>query len=265
MKIKGFCCVLLACILLLPFTVTAESSCNDALRLQLQGDVDSSGDITTTDARLMLQYAVGKVTEADVNTRLADVDGDGAVTTTDARLALQYTVGKENVVLAPEALPQTKLEVAPAGEPVAFTLITATDAFFFDQTALYRPHTLPGILSGGERRDTPRIVLIQTAEEWARVPLWHPLAPACDAAFFEENALLLCQVNMNDYGYELQVEAITQNGTTLECHFITHRLPILAAEAEYPAFGVIAIPKTALAGVDTLAVARRRTSEPFEG
>lgn len=258
MKLKSMFCVLLT-LTLLPLSVMAESTYNDALRLELRGDADGSGDITTTDARLMLQYAVGKVTEAEVNTRLADVDGDGAITSTDARLALQHAAGKDDVLLSPCSLPYTKLDTPPDGEPVPFTAEEITG-----------PLIAPGdvLLANIDPREDgrfDRFVVVQTAEEWARLTGWHPLAPACDEAFFEENALLLCQVNMDDYGYVLQVEAVTQNGTTLACHLITHRLPIMAAEAEYWARGVVAIPKTALVGADTLAVARRRTSEPFEG
>ena len=58
------------------------------------GDVDGDGDITTTDARLVLQYAVDKIKETDLTLAVADVDGDKAYTTTDARLILQYAVGK---------------------------------------------------------------------------------------------------------------------------------------------------------------------------
>ncbi|MBO5798157.1 MAG: hypothetical protein J6R77_07440 [Clostridia bacterium] len=58
------------------------------------GDVDGDGSITSTDARLTLQYYAGKITAADLNTGAADVDGDGSITSTDARLILQYYAGK---------------------------------------------------------------------------------------------------------------------------------------------------------------------------
>lgn len=257
MKRKRIFCILLA-LTLLPFSTLAEGTHNDTLRLELQGDVDSSGDITTTDARLILQYAVGKVTEADVNARLADVDGDGTITSTDARLALQHTVGKDGVLLSPCSLPYTKSEAAPAGEPVPFTVGQITGPLIAPGDVL-----LADIDPRENGRDD-RFVLVQTAEEWAQLTGWHPLAPACEEAFFEENALLLCQVLMYDYGCELQVEAITRNGTTLECHLITHRLPIMAAEAEYWARGVVEIPQSALAGADTLAVTKRYTSGALE-
>ena len=59
------------------------------------GDVDGDGKVTSTDARLALQLAVGKVREGDLPIpAAADADGDGKVTSTDARLILQYSVGK---------------------------------------------------------------------------------------------------------------------------------------------------------------------------
>ena len=60
----------------------------------LLGDVDSDGKITTTDARLTLQYAAKKIGEDALNTGVADVDGDGKYSTTDARLILQKAAKK---------------------------------------------------------------------------------------------------------------------------------------------------------------------------
>ncbi len=58
------------------------------------GDVDKSGRIDSTDARLVLQYAVGKIEEAALDTAAADVNGDNKIDSTDARLVLQFAVGK---------------------------------------------------------------------------------------------------------------------------------------------------------------------------
>ena len=58
------------------------------------GDVDGDGQITSTDARLTLQFYAGKIGEDDLILAAADVDGDGTITSTDARLILQYYAGK---------------------------------------------------------------------------------------------------------------------------------------------------------------------------
>ena len=58
------------------------------------GDVDSDESITSTDARLTLQFYAGKIGEEDLDISVADVDGDGSITSTDARLILQKYAGK---------------------------------------------------------------------------------------------------------------------------------------------------------------------------
>ena len=58
------------------------------------GDVDGDEEITSTDARLTLQYYADKIDEEDLDITVADVDGDEAITSTDARLILQLYAGK---------------------------------------------------------------------------------------------------------------------------------------------------------------------------
>ena len=58
------------------------------------GDVDGDEEITSTDARLTLQYYADKIDEEDLDVDVADVDGDEEITSTDARLILQLYAGK---------------------------------------------------------------------------------------------------------------------------------------------------------------------------
>ena len=60
----------------------------------LWGDVDRDGKITTTDARLTLQFSAKKIGEDALDTAAADVDGDKKISTTDARLILQRAAKK---------------------------------------------------------------------------------------------------------------------------------------------------------------------------
>jgi len=60
----------------------------------LLGDVDGNGKVNSTDARLVLQYSVKKITVDKLQITMADVDGNGKVDSTDARLILQYSVKK---------------------------------------------------------------------------------------------------------------------------------------------------------------------------
>lgn len=59
-----------------------------------KGDVSGNGTVDISDARLILQAAVGKITLSEEQAAAADVNGDGKVTSSDARLVLSYVVGK---------------------------------------------------------------------------------------------------------------------------------------------------------------------------
>jgi hypothetical protein len=72
-------------------TVGTEDVTQD-VTLYLWGDVNGDGTINTSDARLILQYAVNRVGETDMMVSTADVDGSGAIDSTDARYILQYAV-----------------------------------------------------------------------------------------------------------------------------------------------------------------------------
>lgn len=60
--------------------------------LMVKGDIDGSGVVDTTDARLALDYAVGKITLTDWQVIRGDVNNDGKMDTTDARLILEMAV-----------------------------------------------------------------------------------------------------------------------------------------------------------------------------
>ena len=59
----------------------------------IPGDADGDSFVTPIDAMLVLQFYVGDIPEAVLNTVAADVDGDGFTTPIDAMLILQYYVG----------------------------------------------------------------------------------------------------------------------------------------------------------------------------
>ncbi|MCL2489004.1 MAG: hypothetical protein FWE80_10005 [Oscillospiraceae bacterium] len=58
------------------------------------GNVSGSGTLSITDARMILQYLVDKITLTAEQLELADVDGKNGVTVTDARYVLQRLVEK---------------------------------------------------------------------------------------------------------------------------------------------------------------------------
>lgn len=61
------------------------------------GDVDGDGAVTSTDARMLLQYSVGKIRQEDLLTDRGDADFDESITSTDARLVLQRSVDKISI------------------------------------------------------------------------------------------------------------------------------------------------------------------------
>ncbi len=66
----------------------------DSLFIIKLGDVDQNGDITSYDALLALQAAVGKKELTESQKSAADIDKNGTVTTSDALKILQAAVGK---------------------------------------------------------------------------------------------------------------------------------------------------------------------------
>ncbi len=58
------------------------------------GDINGDNKVDSTDARLILQYTVGKIGADVLNVVNGNVNGDDKVDSTDARLVLQYAVGK---------------------------------------------------------------------------------------------------------------------------------------------------------------------------
>lgn len=59
----------------------------------LLGDLNSDGNVTTVDVRLLLQYTTGAVTLTSDQLNAADYDGSGMITTSDARQILLLLLG----------------------------------------------------------------------------------------------------------------------------------------------------------------------------
>jgi hypothetical protein len=56
---------------------------------KIWGDVNGDRKVNCRDARLILKYAAGLITESDLDLTWGDVNGDGKVNSRDARLILQ--------------------------------------------------------------------------------------------------------------------------------------------------------------------------------
>lgn len=64
------------------------------VKYEIWGDVNGDRKVNCRDARLILQYTAGLITEDDLDLTWADVNGDGKVNSRDARLILQLRAGQ---------------------------------------------------------------------------------------------------------------------------------------------------------------------------
>lgn len=80
-----------------PETSLPPTPVTDPAPTQMMGDVDTDGEVTSADARLVLRAAVGLEAFTAAQTALADPDADGEITSADARLVLRAAVGLERI------------------------------------------------------------------------------------------------------------------------------------------------------------------------
>lgn len=64
------------------------------ISLKRNGDLNGDDKINSSDALLVLQHSVGKITLDDTQKSCADVNKDGKINSSDALMILQYSVGK---------------------------------------------------------------------------------------------------------------------------------------------------------------------------
>lgn len=91
------------------------------------GDVNTDGKVDSTDARLVLQYAVEKITASALDLDVADVSGDGKTDSTDARLILQYAVKKIDKFPADNGEENTDGMLSPNSEAAGTPFATLDD------------------------------------------------------------------------------------------------------------------------------------------
>ena len=70
------------------------------------GDLDDDGEITSSDALIILRASLGMTTLDTDHARRADVDGDGDVTSADALAVLRFSVGFPSDYKIGERMPQ---------------------------------------------------------------------------------------------------------------------------------------------------------------
>lgn len=89
---KKLISILLAVTFVFAFCVSASA--------KFYGDINSDGNVNSSDALAVLQYAVGTIKTID--SKVADVNGDGDINSSDALFILQTAVGKYKPIEIPE-------------------------------------------------------------------------------------------------------------------------------------------------------------------
>lgn len=104
---KNISVLLAVTVLLSSFLFAANAFAETAGML---GDVDADGEISASDARLILRHAVRIEDFSEAQKDLADVDHDGEITSSDARLVLRVAVGLEHFDLEEPTEPEQPTE-----------------------------------------------------------------------------------------------------------------------------------------------------------
>ncbi len=163
-----------------PATENPGDTTQTQTRTITTGDVDANGSVDSSDARLVLQAAVGKFTAQEDTFLAADVDGSEQLDSSDARYILQFSVSKlaefpignvitiTTTIIIPAPKPTT---LSPVGEeagstvasreelakdyptegaPLYFALMTdQNDALPFNRVFAYADGRLTAVLPAG--------------------------------------------------------------------------------------------------------------------
>ena len=198
--------------LLLGIVFTFQMIPGQGAEMPMLGDVDGNGTVDTTDARLALQAAMGKLTLTEEQKQRADVCGDGVIDTTAARLILQYALGKITEFPAGTA----------SGEDTTTTTTATPSEPGLSQYPVREVNEMP---EGTE-------ITINHAENLGYVPGWEPSAAAIvtsvdelqncgielpetliqkyDAAFFEDSAILFMAMPVGHANINHQIDSLVR-------------------------------------------------------
>ena len=99
------------------------------------GDANGDGEVTSIDARLVLQFAAGMKNYSDSEIAIADMNNDGKISAIDARLVLQTAVGLKELE---ELLPSTTvLDSGKCGDNLNWELLSDGTLHIFGAGRMY--------------------------------------------------------------------------------------------------------------------------------
>jgi len=215
------------------------------------GDVNRDGRIDTTDARLVLQSAVGKITEINSNT-LADVNSDGKCDTTYARLILQYAVGKitEFPFLNNTSADGNTTILSETGTTTVTEPSTTIGSAFYSNAEEVEAMTDQQLINEVKQTDKFRVPGFCEPDDFG-VPLasgeiWQDVFTSSASTVNEARDIAvsfaaaqhplwytLDYIGENNYYYEFR---LVYNGTYLPDLFYTNRLVMYKTSAKYCTF-----------------------------
>lgn len=226
------CVAMIGLLGMFPLPSTGAIAVNEALSLQMRGDVDQNSSINTTDARKILQY-VARKTVTPFSSAAADYDDNGKINTTDARLVLRFAAGFLWDPPHPAGASMAKWGTPPEGAAVAYVC------------AELIPNTHVWDYSGSYA------LVAQTATEWATLKAAYGFSANYDDAFFNDNLLVVADVFHGSTNTTLAVGGLTVSGNALQLLCTTYH-PNPDDTGLSRGRAVLEVPRAAVNGVTSV-------------
>ena len=234
---------LLFCLLAAP--TGAAPAYNRALALRIRGDVDGNGTVTTTDARMILQYAAGKSMPDTFDRTAADYEYNGRADTTDARLTLQYAAGKQETL--PRPMPtevgwfgEKKIDGESVPCVIGETIPNNMLRYFSLEYNAYNS-------------DPTDVFAAQTPEEWAILKALAGFTVDYDEAFFADWMLVVASVYLGSTNSTYTAEGLIRGNGVLQVIGTCHH-PSPDDQSVARGYAVIEVSRQETEGVTALSI-----------
>lgn len=225
------CVAMIGLLGMFPLPSTGAVAVNEALSLQMRGDVDQNGSINTTDARKILQH-VARKTVTPFSSAAADYDDNGKINTTDARLVLRFAAGFSGSRPRPSGESMAKWGTPPEGTAVTYTCA----------------ELIPNTSAGGSGSYA---LVAQTPAEWATLKAAYNFTSSYNDAFFNDNLLVVADVFLSSTNTTLAVSGLTVSSNTMQLLCTTYH-PNPDSTDIARGFAVLEVPRAAVNGVTSV-------------
>lgn len=203
---KGFLMIITLALLSGMFSGVLVSSATVKSIAPVKGSIDDP--FTINDARAVLQHVVGKIILPAVEAAKLKQGGEGDLSIADARIILQILVGKADP-------PEPNQEPEPEPEPELLKYPVREVNEMPDGTAVVLKNVENlGHVPGWEPSEA---VIVRSVEELrvCGIDLSAALAEKYDAAFFEENAVIVMNMPVGHANVNHQIDSLVRTGDEL--------------------------------------------------